>query len=212
MIRFDAYLQLLADTTTPDGSGLFYDAPRRRYLVPGTAPAAAGGPGGGLPVILALGEADLGILREQSWSDGSLPELYAAAGSGRLLAASRYGASRLYSLDPASLQPTARTILGVKLQGMALDASDSQGGAGGASTLLMTRGASAWWTLLTADRVRPGRAPHRWRSTRRTTASTSTPAMRQGRLLRQAEWSHWIAAPAPSWRTTPPHLLRQAVW
>ena len=116
--RFDAGLRLLAEAPAPTGSGLFYDAAHRRYVLggwwPTSGPTAKGG------TVLALAEQNLAALAEEPWLEGSPPDVFESYGD-QLLALTRSGNAQLSTLAADSLRPVGRTILGVQLLDMALD-------------------------------------------------------------------------------------------
>jgi DNA-binding beta-propeller fold protein YncE len=116
MLRFDASLRQAVEAEAPYGSGLFYDAPRRRYLMAG--PISSGAEERG---ILALDEIDLKLVRTAPWPTSDVPQVFAAYGDDGLLGVSPFGKSRLTVLDAQTLSPAGHTILGVHLTGMALD-------------------------------------------------------------------------------------------
>jgi DNA-binding beta-propeller fold protein YncE len=116
LVRFDSQLRPLATVPVPAGEGLFYDAPRRRYLLSGLSSAPS------RFELLALAEGNLAILARQEWSWQLPPSQFAADGDG-LVGLTRFQDDRLYRLDPQTLRPAGQIALGVRLSDLALDAA-----------------------------------------------------------------------------------------
>ena len=118
--RLDADLRQVMTATVPSGSGLFFDAPRARLLLSGYRydPVRASS---GEVIIQALDATALTVQTQAAWPDEAMPDLFAPVGKSAVLALARYGVSRLNILDNATLQPSARLIVGVRLLDMALD-------------------------------------------------------------------------------------------
>ena len=114
LLRFDAGLRPVAAVPIPAGEGLFYDAPRRRYLLSGLSSAPSGFE------LLALAEEDLSFLSRASWAWQLPPNLLAADGD-ELVGLTRFQDGRLYRLDPQTLRTADRIVLGVRLSDLALD-------------------------------------------------------------------------------------------
>ena len=115
----DKGLKPLRTAAIPEGRGLYYDAPRNRYLVPGYWPAATGEPD-----RWVLAAYDANTLRptvELPLSGYAPPDRFAPDLNHGLLSLSRFGNSQVDRRDVASLQPGTPLILGVQLQDMALD-------------------------------------------------------------------------------------------
>ena len=118
--RFTADLQQVVTATVPNGSGLFFDAPRKRLLLSGYRYSAQGSDSSG-PILQALDAASLQVQTEQPWQDQAMPEIFAALGASRVLALARYGAANVAILQTSTLQAPTRLIVGVRLLDMALD-------------------------------------------------------------------------------------------
>ncbi|MGB4978174.1 MAG: hypothetical protein WBR35_15695, partial [Anaerolineae bacterium] len=118
--RFTADLQQVVTATVPNGSGLFFDAPRKRLLLSGYRYSAQGSDSSG-PILQALDAANLQVQTEQPWQDQAMPEIFAALGASRVLALARYGAANVAILQTSTLQAPTRLIVGVRLLDMALD-------------------------------------------------------------------------------------------
>ena len=115
LTRFDRSLQKAAVTPVPYGEGLYYDALSDRYIISGYTLNESE------PVVWALRAEDLSLISERVWPSGELPGLFAAVDDDRLVAAPRWGLSRLSVLDRTTLEPAEAVILGVTLTDMALD-------------------------------------------------------------------------------------------
>lgn len=118
--RLDGNLVVQAEATGLYGQGLYWDAPRQRLLISGLRPGQPE-PGQSRQALMALAYPDLSITVDQPWPDQDYPTVFATSIDEGLVGISEWGEDRLYHLDPRTLAPSARTILGVRLRAMALD-------------------------------------------------------------------------------------------